>query len=232
MVKDRTKEILKAAINDYIRTGKSITSEGLYESHDFGIKPAMIRWELNDLSEAGYFYQTHPSGGRFPSDKAYRFLVEELLKNDLRINYADSEYQGAILKFLKGEVNSFIEEMSNDLGMLSIGYEAVNHGLWTSGLYDLLDSLDVDDKEELVNVVKDFEMLPRRIKAEFLDPSDEWPRVFIGRNPFVRSSEVAVIANCLRLGNDDFLILTIGPKRMDYSKPLGFFETLNESMEK
>ncbi len=231
MEKDRTKEILKAAVEDYIKTGRPITSEGLYEDHNFGIKPAMIRWELNDLSEAGYFYQNHPSGGRYPSDKAYRFFVEELVRDGLQARYADSEYRNSIMKFLKGEVDSFVEDVSDELRMLSVGYEARKNEMWTSGLYELLENLDLVDKEELVDVVKDFEMLPEKIKSGSWKEEEEWPKVFIGKNPFVRSKEVAVVANCLRVGNENFLFLAIGPKRMDYAKPLELFEILNKSVE-
>ncbi len=231
MLKDRTKEILKTAVEGYIKTGKPITSEGLYEDHDFGIKPAMIRWELNDLAEDGYFYQNHPSGGRFPSDKAYRFLVEGLLKDGIKADYPERGYEDAIFKFLKGEINSFIEDVSSELKCLSVGYEIGNDALWSSGLHDLLCGLDVDDKEELVDVVEDFEMLPAKIKSGFWNDEETWPKVFIGKNPFVRSREVSVVANCLKIGDEHFLILAIGPKRMNYAKPLSLFETLNESVE-
>ncbi len=230
-MKDRSKEILKTAVEDYIKTGKPITSEGLYEDHNFGIKPAMIRWELNDLSEEGYFYQTHPSGGRFPSDKAYRLFVEDLVKDGLKARCADSEYRSSVLKFLKGEVNSFVEDVSDELRMLSVGYETRRNEMWTSGLYELLENLDLLDREELVDVVKDVEMLPTKIKSGFWRDEEGWPKVFIGKNPFVRSKDVAVIANCLRVGNENFLLLAIGPKRMDYAKPLELFEVLNKAVE-
>lgn len=231
MLKDRTREILKTAIEGYIKTGKSITSEGLYEDHDFGIKPAMIRWELNDLAEEGYFYQTHPSGGRFPSDKAYRFFVEELVKDGLKARYADSDYRNSVLKFLKGEMNSFVEDVSDELSMFSVGYESKKNEMWTSGLCELLENLDLLNREELVDVVKDVEMLPEKIKAGSWRDENDWPKVFIGKNPFIRSKDVAVIANCLRIGNENFLFLAIGPKRMDYAKPLELFEILNKSVE-
>jgi transcriptional regulator of heat shock response len=87
------------------------------------------------------------------------------------------------------------------------------------------------NREELVDVVKDVEMLPEKIRTGFWKDEENWPKVFIGKNPFVRSKEVAVVANCLKIDGENFLFLAIGPKRMDYAKPLGLFEILNKSVE-
>ncbi|MEK7465340.1 MAG: hypothetical protein AAB631_01025 [Patescibacteria group bacterium] len=78
-MKERTEYILETAVEDFIHTGFPVTSEILYENHVFGIKPAMIRLELSALSDDGFLFQRHPSGGRFPTNKAYQFFVERLL---------------------------------------------------------------------------------------------------------------------------------------------------------
>lgn len=52
-MRERTKEILEAGVRQFIKTGLPITSERLFEEYDFGIKPAMIRCELNALDEEG-----------------------------------------------------------------------------------------------------------------------------------------------------------------------------------
>ena len=48
---ERTQSILYTSVHDFIREGRPITSEYLFEEYDFGIKPAMIRWELSYLNE-------------------------------------------------------------------------------------------------------------------------------------------------------------------------------------
>ena len=49
MMTDRTAQILEAAIQEYINTGDPVSSGLLYDRYDFGIKPAMIRLELDEL---------------------------------------------------------------------------------------------------------------------------------------------------------------------------------------
>ncbi|MEA2113612.1 MAG: heat-inducible transcription repressor HrcA, partial [Patescibacteria group bacterium] len=63
----RRKLILKISIDDFISNAHLITSGYLYNKYDFGIKPAMIRRELNELDKEKFLYQAHPSGGRVPT---------------------------------------------------------------------------------------------------------------------------------------------------------------------
>ena len=168
---ERTKTILKAAVEDYIETGKPVTSEGLYETHDFGIKPAMIRWELNDLSQSGYLSQKHPSGGRVPTDKAYKFLID-ILEGELK--EARGEKKPAIAGGLsKMDFRDFVSALSDELSLLSIGYETERDNFYEHGLNELLQNLEDTTKEEIVSIVRDFESLPERLAGI----SGEWEMI-------------------------------------------------------
>ncbi len=226
MLPERTKTILKTAVEDYIETGKPVTSEGLYEGHDFGIKPAMIRWELNELNKLGYLSQKHPSGGRTPTDKAYKFLIESL---EEEIREAKKERKPAFAgDIAAGRLSDFVSAMANELNLLSIGYEAENEAFYESGLNELLQNLEDTTKEEIVSIVRDFENLPARLAdvGREWETEEMWPRVFIGRNPLIKSEHVAMIASCLARDGDKFFVLAVGPKRMDYEKSLKIFKSL------
>jgi heat-inducible transcriptional repressor len=75
----RKQKILGAVIRDYVETVKPIGSEDLAARHDLGVKSATIRNELADLAELGYLKQPHTSAGRIPSDRGYRFYVDNLM---------------------------------------------------------------------------------------------------------------------------------------------------------
>ena len=46
---------------------------------DLNLSSATIRNEMSDLEEMGYILQPHTSAGRIPSDKGYRFYVDNLI---------------------------------------------------------------------------------------------------------------------------------------------------------
>jgi len=75
----RKLEILKHTIEDYITDAQPITSGGVHEKHLSDISPATLRNELNALEAMGYLKQLHTSGGRVPTQKAYRLYVNELM---------------------------------------------------------------------------------------------------------------------------------------------------------
>ncbi|NLD49348.1 MAG: heat-inducible transcription repressor HrcA [Clostridiaceae bacterium] len=76
---DRKKMILQAIINDYISTAEPIGSRTIARKHELGLSSATIRNEMSDLEEMGYLTQPHTSAGRIPSDKGYRFYVDQLM---------------------------------------------------------------------------------------------------------------------------------------------------------
>ena len=119
-VKERSKSILEVAVKNFIETGQLISSKRLYEIYDFGIKPAMIRLELRDLSEQGYFYQRHPSGGRLPTDKAYRFYVKSILSQSYEVSKNNLKKK----KKKKIKVDTLVNNLVKELKVLGVGYEA------------------------------------------------------------------------------------------------------------
>ncbi|WP_010247860.1 heat-inducible transcriptional repressor HrcA [Acetivibrio cellulolyticus] len=77
---DRKRLILHAIIDDYISTAEPIGSRSVSKKHELGLSSATIRNEMADLEEMGYLTQPHTSAGRIPSDKGYRFYVDQLMK--------------------------------------------------------------------------------------------------------------------------------------------------------
>lgn len=81
MALDRRKlVILKAIIDDYIATATPIGSRTVSKKIDMDLSSATIRNEMFDLEEMGYLDQPHTSAGRIPSQKAFRYYVDEIIK--------------------------------------------------------------------------------------------------------------------------------------------------------
>lgn len=80
VISERKKEILFKTIEDYIQDASPITSLAVQKKHLQNISSATLRNELSALEAMGYLRQLHTSGGRVPTTKAYRFFVNELMK--------------------------------------------------------------------------------------------------------------------------------------------------------
>ena len=80
MLRERDHSILQAIISSYIETGEPVGSRFLSKKFNISLSPATIRNIMADLEEMGYLNQPHISAGRVPTDKAYRFYVDCLIK--------------------------------------------------------------------------------------------------------------------------------------------------------
>ncbi len=73
--------ILSAIINEHFVTGEPVGSKKIAEkfANALGLSSASIRNVMAELEEMGFLEQPHTSAGRTPTDKGYRFYVDNLL---------------------------------------------------------------------------------------------------------------------------------------------------------
>ncbi len=77
---ERKVTILRAIIKTYLETGEPVGSRTISKFIDLKLSSATIRNEMSDLEEMGYIMQPHTSAGRIPSDKGYRFYVDQIMQ--------------------------------------------------------------------------------------------------------------------------------------------------------
>ncbi len=78
---DRSRRLLATLVREYIETGEAVSSQVLARRSALGVSSATVRSALAQLEEAGYVHQPHTSAGRVPTDRAYRFFVDQLLES-------------------------------------------------------------------------------------------------------------------------------------------------------
>ncbi len=78
MIPERSLEVLRAIVHDYIETSQPVGSKSLVERHSFGVSSATIRNEMALLEDEQLIIAPHTSSGRVPTDKGYRLFVDRL----------------------------------------------------------------------------------------------------------------------------------------------------------
>lgn len=78
MISKRQEELLKLIVEDYIKNVRPVGSKALCSS--LKCSSATIRAEMNYLEEIGLLEKTHISSGRIPSEKGYRYYVDNIMK--------------------------------------------------------------------------------------------------------------------------------------------------------
>ena len=70
--------VLRAVVEEFVRSGEPVGSERIAERSGLGVSPATIRNELAALEELGFLTHPHTSSGRMPTDLGYRRYVDAM----------------------------------------------------------------------------------------------------------------------------------------------------------
>jgi len=77
---ERERRILEAVIRTYVDTAEPAGSRTVARRAEVGVSPATVRNTMSDLEEKGYLFHPHTSAGRVPTDRAYRFFVDQMIE--------------------------------------------------------------------------------------------------------------------------------------------------------
>jgi len=78
---DREIHVLKAVVQAYVETAEPAGSRTVARRSGLGVSPATVRNTMSDLEDKGYLTHPHASAGRVPTDLAYRFHVDQLIRS-------------------------------------------------------------------------------------------------------------------------------------------------------
>src|ERR1700689_349574 len=80
---ERAQRLLRVLVQNYIRDGQPVGSRVLSRDSGLTLSSPTVRNVMSDLEELGFVTSPHTSAGRVPTDKAYRFFVDSLLRAQL-----------------------------------------------------------------------------------------------------------------------------------------------------
>ncbi|MCU4187315.1 heat-inducible transcriptional repressor HrcA [Acidiferrimicrobium sp. IK] len=123
MLDDRKSSILRAVVEEYIRTAQPVGSAHVAERAGLPVSSATIRNEMSALERDGYLVQPHTSAGRIPTDRGYRFFVDHLAPKG-QLQPAQSQQVRTFFSSTHGELERMLADTSRLLSALT-DYAAV-----------------------------------------------------------------------------------------------------------
>jgi heat-inducible transcriptional repressor len=111
--------ILQAVVQDFVDTSRPVGSERLLEVYDLGCKSATVRYEMAEMSEMGYLAQPHTSSGRIPTDRGYRYFVNELMEPPGSLPKEDEKRAKADLNKSANEIDEILQQTCRILSSLT-----------------------------------------------------------------------------------------------------------------
>lgn len=238
-LKERQKSILDAVIQEYIETARPVASRGIMRKFKLDVSPATIRNEMGELDDLGYLEQPHVSAGRVPTDKGYRFYVDEV-GEDKKVSRKNE--QRATPHFIPPhvrEINEFFHETTKIMAELSHSFAVFGmpgrHNFEKSGFSEIMQEPEFADAEfarEFGELADEFEDVFDNFFQELDRLSD--PRAFIGgENPISSARHCGVVVSrMLVLEDQDGFMALIGPKRMDYRQNISLINEFRNYVRK
>ena len=147
-ISKRHEAIINAIVSMYINDREPVASSALQDYLDMAVSSATLRNEMAYLTKQGFLNQPHVSAGRVPTNKAYRYYIENLdhtaslsesEKKNIRehFNMLDHDSQ----RFLQGAAEMFSEMFGVTTIIappLDKELKFVNFNLLKTGKYDLV----------------------------------------------------------------------------------------------
>ena len=75
---ERKRIVLRAIVTEFITTGQPVGSAHVVEAAGLEVSAATVRSDMGALEELGLITQPHTSAGRVPTDRGYRWFVDDL----------------------------------------------------------------------------------------------------------------------------------------------------------
>lgn len=213
---ERQAHILAAIIEQYAEVAVPVGSVTLAKL--FGVSSATIRAEMAKLEDLGLIAQPHTSAGRVPTDKGYRFYVNQVSgvepAEDRGVRALEARVSNNAQQAdwaIRSAVDSLVE-LTHNLGLATIGGQ-----LYLSGLGNLFRQPEFVSSQAVRQV------------ANLLDNLEPWLReaapnqplnVYIGaENPIGKASGCSLIISRFRSPySDSSYIGILGPTRQSYSR--------------
>lgn len=226
----RQAQILRAIIEQFAEVAAPVGSSLLAKV--FNVSSATIRAEMAELERAGFIVQPHTSAGRVPTDKGYRFYVNEVTAADVPSLDRRSEralsarVEGGALpdRTIRNAVDTLVE-LTHNLGLATIGDQ-----LYMAGLTNLFGQPEFAGGEH----VKEVARLLDNLEPWLYEVAPNEPlSVYIGQeNPIGRNSGCSLIISRFRSPySDRSYVGVLGPTRQSYGPVMNLVRKTGEALE-
>ena len=118
MLDDRKAAILSAVVREYVTTAQPVGSTHIAAAPEVRVSPATVRNELAVLEQEGFLAQPHTSAGRIPTDKGYRFFVDQLSPPG-RLDAGQTQLVGRFFTDAHGRLEEMLHRTSDLLASLT-----------------------------------------------------------------------------------------------------------------
>ncbi len=239
---ERQEKILDVTVREYVSSAQPVSSQELLKKHNFGVSPATIRTEMQKLTDNGFLLQPHISAGRVPTDKGYRFFVNNLLNKEKPSFAKATEGKGVNNELALADwggnetddtfkfIQNLTKHLAEETGSLALNYIEDEDIFWKEGWEEVLREPEFKERDNIIDFTRLLENLEQHIDDT---KKEQGLSVYIGgENPYPKAKNFTVISSRYHLPNGEKGVISIiGPKRMEYDKNISLINSLMKLLD-
>lgn len=149
---NREKEVLLYIVENFIRYGLPVGSRIISKQTGLNLSSATIRNVMSDLEDLDLISTPHTSAGRMPTDKGYRYYVDELMSAE-SLNKTEIESIKVQIEESKNNIfdsDDLFSSTSKLLSKISHQLAIVTNPLLSSGVFEKLEVFNISSSRLLV----------------------------------------------------------------------------------
>lgn len=231
----RQKDILYAIITEFIDTAFPVGSNLISDKYEIDASPATIRYEMVKLAGEGYISKSHSSSGRVPTLLGYRMYLQDLMDEE-DVNYLTEIQLTRELSEMRYNRDRLIRSLTSLIADLTKYSCAVitENGIYYSGLYNLLDYPEFEDRNTFKNILLAFDDINTLNGVFNREYTDGRVKVLIGDELDEKVlQECSIVFTELNLYQGERAILAvIGPKRLQYARVIPLVRMSRDIVQK
>lgn len=232
----RKDRILYITIDQYIKTMNPVSSNYIVQNYPVDLSSASIRNILAELEDEGYLTHPHTSAGRIPTERGYRYFVNnlmqeiQLLEDEKQRIKAEYERASRELELLLDKTSQVLSNVTHYTSIISV--DGWGNKVFCKGTGFVVEYPDYQDIAKIKNILVALDEKEKILQVINKGLEDR-VNIFIGHeieSSGIDSCSLVVSSYKTKQGAKGRMAI-LGPTRMNYEKVVSALDYFSELIE-
>ena len=227
--------ILGLTVENYIKTVMPVSSQLIVDESSLDVSSATVRNIFAELEKEGYLTHPHTSAGRIPTEKGYRYYVDnlmneiKLLEDEKQRIRAEYKRQTLVLEELLDKTSRVLSNTTHYTSIISIDGKSRIFCKGTSYIAQYPDYQDLNKIRNILATLEEQEQLMELINRDLQKRID----ILIGHEIACKDMQSCslVVSQYKTKRGLTGRIAVLGPTRMEYDRVVSTLDYFSQLME-
>ena len=226
MLNKRQKNLFSVIVQEHVKNAHPVGSGMVVEKYLKDVSPATVRNEMKVLEHEGYIFQPHTSAGRIPTEKGWRYYLDNFI-SEKKLSRKEIEELENAFKTQSQDKEIRIKNLAKKMADLSretiiVGFSPEH--IYYTGLSNLFRQPEFEKHDLICNISEIIDHLDEVILSLFEKVKVEETKIIIGEeSPFGQVCG-AIVSKYKDSQGKEGIFTLLGPKRMAYENNLALLK--------